>query len=228
MPLQLDLENVLQFFTFLSPIFISVFLLFQSIMKGDVKGIVWMLGSFIAWILGMAIKSMFHKLDDNAVAALVSRGANVPAGTRKWQRTPIRMNMPVMPGSTRNNTPDYCSVFSGPFSNSLIYNTSMPSLNALFHAFTITYIAFGVANNPHPSANGITFLIILGITAIINPLGNIEQSVDLDQSGYVDFEESRKIQPTIFSKYGNKIFVMLILLYIFLIFSFNKIKNEQS
>ena len=67
-----------------------------------------------------------------------------------------------------------------------------------------------------------------GITAIINPLGNIEQSVNLDKSGYIDFEESRKIQPTIFSKYGNKIFVMLILLYIFLIFSFNKIKNEQS
>ena len=34
MPLQLDLENVLQFFTFLSPIFISVFFLFQSAMKG--------------------------------------------------------------------------------------------------------------------------------------------------------------------------------------------------
>ena len=168
MPLQLDLENVLQFFTFLSPIFISVFLLFQSIMKGDVKGIVWMLGSFIAWIFGMAVKSMFHKMDDNAVAAFVARGANVPAGTRKWQRTPIRMDMPVMPGATRNNTPDYCSVFSGPFSNSLIYNTSMPSLNALFHAFTITYIAFGVANNPHPSSNGIAFLIMLGITAIVN------------------------------------------------------------
>ncbi len=65
-----------------------------------------------------------------------------------------------------------------------------------------------------------------GIAAIINPLGIIEQSVKLGQSGYVDFEESRKIQPTIFSKYGNKIFVMIILLYIFLIFSFNKIRNE--
>ncbi len=65
-----------------------------------------------------------------------------------------------------------------------------------------------------------------GIAAIVNPLGIIEQSVNLGQTGYVDFEKSRKIQPTIFSKYGNKIFVMLILLYIFLIFSFNKIRNE--
>jgi len=65
-----------------------------------------------------------------------------------------------------------------------------------------------------------------GSAAIINPLGVIEQRVNFDQSGYIDLTERRKIQPTIFSKYGNKIFGFLILLYIFLIFSFNKIKNE--
>ena len=65
-----------------------------------------------------------------------------------------------------------------------------------------------------------------GMAAIINPIGMIEQKVKFGQSGYVDFEESRKIQPTIFSKYGNKIFGLLILLYIFLIFSFNRNKNE--
>jgi apolipoprotein N-acyltransferase len=67
-----------------------------------------------------------------------------------------------------------------------------------------------------------------GIAAIINPLGIIEKKVDFGQSGYIDFNESRKIQPTVFSKYGNKIFGLLILLYIFLIFSFNRINNEQS
>jgi apolipoprotein N-acyltransferase len=65
-----------------------------------------------------------------------------------------------------------------------------------------------------------------GITAIINPLGIVEQQVEFGKSGYVDFSESKKIQPTIFSKYGNKIFITLILLYIFLIFSFNRINNE--
>ena len=65
-----------------------------------------------------------------------------------------------------------------------------------------------------------------GIASIINPLGIIEQSVNFGQSGYVDLEEINKIQPTIFSKYGNKIFGLIILLYILLIFSFNKIKNE--
>ncbi len=65
-----------------------------------------------------------------------------------------------------------------------------------------------------------------GIAAIINPIGMIEQKVKFGQSGHVDFKERRKIQPTIFSIYGNKIFGFLILLYIFLIFSFNKIENE--
>ena len=65
-----------------------------------------------------------------------------------------------------------------------------------------------------------------GTSAVVNPLGQVEQRVDYGKSGYIDFEENRKIQPTIFSKYGNKIFGLLILLYILLIFSFNRIKNE--
>ncbi len=65
-----------------------------------------------------------------------------------------------------------------------------------------------------------------GIAAIINPLGNIEKIVHFNKSGYVDFKAYKKIQPTPFSKYGNKIFGLLILLYIFLIFSFNRTKNE--
>ena len=65
-----------------------------------------------------------------------------------------------------------------------------------------------------------------GIAAIINPLGDVEQSVNFGEEGYIDLESNKIIQPTIFSKYGNKIFGLLILLYIFLIFSFNKIKNE--
>ena len=65
-----------------------------------------------------------------------------------------------------------------------------------------------------------------GIAAIINPLGIVEKKVDFGQSGYIDFSKVRKIQPTIFSKYGNKIFVLVIFLYIFFIFSFIKTNNE--
>ena len=65
-----------------------------------------------------------------------------------------------------------------------------------------------------------------GVAAIINPLGIVEQKVNYGKSGYVDFKEAKKIKPTFFSTYGNKIFITLILLYIFIIFSFNRFKNE--
>ena len=65
-----------------------------------------------------------------------------------------------------------------------------------------------------------------GISAIINPLGVIEQEVSLSETGHIDFNQFKEIQPTIFSKYGNKIFGLTILLYIFLFFSFNRNNNE--
>ncbi len=65
-----------------------------------------------------------------------------------------------------------------------------------------------------------------GIAAIINPLGEIEQNIKFGKSGYIDFDKRRKVNKTNFSTFGNKIFLILILLYIFLIFSFNRFKNE--
>ncbi len=62
-----------------------------------------------------------------------------------------------------------------------------------------------------------------GIAAIVNPLGIVEQKVEYGKSGYVELSEIKKIQATLFSKYGNKIFITLILLYIFMIFSFNRL-----
>jgi len=65
-----------------------------------------------------------------------------------------------------------------------------------------------------------------GIAAIINPLGVVEQNIELGKSGYIDLNKVKKIKPTLFSQYGNKIFVLLILMYIFLILLFNRFKNE--
>ncbi|MDC0856162.1 apolipoprotein N-acyltransferase, partial [Candidatus Pelagibacter sp.] len=65
-----------------------------------------------------------------------------------------------------------------------------------------------------------------GISAIINPLGIIDKKIEFGETGYIDFIESKTTKLTIFSLYGNKIFIILILLYIFLIFSFNSFKNE--
>ena len=65
-----------------------------------------------------------------------------------------------------------------------------------------------------------------GISAIINPTGDIEQEVNFNETGYIDFSQFKKVESTVFSKYGNKIFGLIILLYIFLFFSFNRINNE--
>ena len=65
-----------------------------------------------------------------------------------------------------------------------------------------------------------------GQSIIINPLGEIEKKIDFQKDGYIDFTSRRDLEPTIFSIFGNKIFFVLILLYIFLIFSFNRIKDE--
>ena len=63
-----------------------------------------------------------------------------------------------------------------------------------------------------------------GISAIINPVGIVEQKVEFGSTGDVELSESKLFKPTPFMAYGNKIFLMLTLIYIFLIFSFNRLK----
>ena len=65
-----------------------------------------------------------------------------------------------------------------------------------------------------------------GISAIINPVGIVEKKVKFGDVGYIDFTESKVLKATLFAQNGNLTFIILILLYIFLIFSFNRIKNE--
>ena len=65
-----------------------------------------------------------------------------------------------------------------------------------------------------------------GISAIVSPIGFVEQEVGLGSVGYVELSSSKLIKSTPFMLFGNKIFLILILLYIFLIFSFNRFTNE--
>jgi apolipoprotein N-acyltransferase len=65
-----------------------------------------------------------------------------------------------------------------------------------------------------------------GISAIINPVGITDKKIEFGLSGYVKLSESKSIKYSSFEVYGNKIFLMLILIYIFLIFSFNRLKHE--
>ena len=63
-----------------------------------------------------------------------------------------------------------------------------------------------------------------GISAIINPVGLIEKEIPQGKSGHIDFTEKRKMDPNMFSTFGNKMFLLTILLYIFLIISFNRMQ----
>jgi apolipoprotein N-acyltransferase len=66
-----------------------------------------------------------------------------------------------------------------------------------------------------------------GISAVINPIGIIEQQVEFGSIGFVELSESKLVKSTQFMVHGNKIFLILILLYIFLTFSFIKLTHEQ-
>ena len=61
-----------------------------------------------------------------------------------------------------------------------------------------------------------------GIASVINPIGSVEKEISFGSTGYIDFSEKKIVDTTIFSQHGNKMFLIMILLYIFLIFSFNR------
>ena len=65
-----------------------------------------------------------------------------------------------------------------------------------------------------------------GISAIINPIGIVEQKVEFGLTGFVELSESKVVKSTLFMSHGNKVFLMLILLYIFLTFSFIRLTHE--
>ena len=63
-----------------------------------------------------------------------------------------------------------------------------------------------------------------GISAFIDPNGRVLKSLNTRESGNIELNFPYFNQPTLFSNYGNKIFFLIILLYIFLILIFKKIK----
>ena len=62
-----------------------------------------------------------------------------------------------------------------------------------------------------------------GISAIIDPTGSIVNKLDVNYEGIISIKEIANIEKTLFSTYENKIYILIILLYIFIIFSFKKL-----
>ena len=63
-----------------------------------------------------------------------------------------------------------------------------------------------------------------GVSAFINPNGRVLKSLKTGESGNIELNFPYFYKSTLFSKYGNKIFFLIILLYIFLTLIFKKFK----
>jgi len=63
-----------------------------------------------------------------------------------------------------------------------------------------------------------------GVSAFINPNGRVLKSLNTGESGNIELNFPYFYKSTLFSKYGNKIFFLIILLYIFLTLIFKKLK----
>ena len=63
-----------------------------------------------------------------------------------------------------------------------------------------------------------------GISGFINPNGKIIKSLEARESGNIELNFPYFNQSTLFSKYGNKIFFLIVLLYIFLTLIFKRFK----
>jgi len=63
-----------------------------------------------------------------------------------------------------------------------------------------------------------------GISAFINPNGKVIKSLNAGESGNIELNFPHFYKSTLFSNYGNKIFYLIIFLYMFLILIFKKYK----
>ena len=63
-----------------------------------------------------------------------------------------------------------------------------------------------------------------GISAFINPNGKMIKSLNTGESGNIELNFPNFYESTLFSNYGNKIFYLIIILYMFLILIFRKFK----
>ena len=66
-----------------------------------------------------------------------------------------------------------------------------------------------------------------GISGFIDPNGRSLKSLDTSESGNVEYEMPQFAGITLYSMYGNKIFFLIVLLYIFLTLIFKSLKFNE-
>ena len=132
--------NILHFFSSLSPILITSYLLLDSVFNTNVKGIIYIFGLAVSMMCGLFLKKIIGRKDEDLI----------PEG-------------------------ESCSIFKTPFfEQSAISKT--PSLRAMFHMFTASYIGAGVLTNPH--ATGLPFFVVLLIISILDFLTRLKNGCE--------------------------------------------------
>ncbi len=138
-------KNMLTFISALSPMFISFYFVINSFFQGSPRGIIWLIGSCLATIAGLLVKSGFKK-------------------TKIALRPFIRDKRLPEPNTLDTPTHDFCEVFEPPFES--LKGVMWPSSHAVFHAYTLTYLGLGIGMNPNKP--GIPFIIFISILSFFD------------------------------------------------------------
>jgi len=141
MAIKFSLYNYTVFFAALSPLFISTYLLLNSVFQGNLRGIIFLVGNALASSIGLLVKS-----------------------AAKMKRGPLKYGDKYNQVSDPNSLPpahDFCDVFEPPHSSLKYYG--LPSSHAVFFGYTLAYISAGINSNPNKP--GIPFIILLSVLA---------------------------------------------------------------
>jgi membrane-associated phospholipid phosphatase len=139
MAIKFSMYNYSVFFAALSPLFISTYLLLNSVFQGNLRGIIFLVGNALASAVGLLVKS----------AAKRKRGV-LKYGDKYNQASDTDTLPPAH---------DFCDVFE-PAHPSLKYY-GLPSSHAVFFGYTLAYIQLGIQSNPNKP--GIPFFILLSV-----------------------------------------------------------------
>tara|TARA_B100000795_G_scaffold130182_3_gene97114 strand:+ start:12727 stop:13374 length:648 start_codon:yes stop_codon:yes gene_type:complete len=122
MPAPFNPKNVIVFASTVSPIFITFFLIFDGALNGNVKFIVYLVGIFLAIMIGILLRGG---------GSMNLQGQSFAEKTQEL-----------------DNYVKKCMTFDGPFNASYSMRQG-PSSHAVFHSFTILYMLQGILANPN-------------------------------------------------------------------------------
>lgn len=138
MAIGFNTPNIIVFASSVSPIFITFYLILDGAFNGHVKFIIYLIGLFIAIMLGILLRgggqmNLEGSLEEQAFRA--------------------------------ENFAKKCMTFDGPF-NASYSMRSGPSSHAIFHFFTVMYMLQGIIDNPNDV--GWPFAILLVIIGSVD------------------------------------------------------------